>query len=790
MIKNYLLIAFRNLYRNSFYSSINIIGLAVGIACSILILLWVADELSFDRFHENYGEIHKVYINQEFSGKVETYIAVPYPAMSAIKSVAPGVKHVVMTNYGEGYNLAVGETRVTKMGLSVSEDFFNMFSFKPIYGDATSAIRDPSSIVITQSTAQSLFGDINPIGKLVLLEKTKEFKVGSVIEDIPEQSTIRFDFFIPYAYFESSQEWVRESRENWRNNSFHVYVQLEREASVENVNQAIKDLVSKNEKNSPTAELFLHPMSKWRLYTNFTGGKISGGLIDYVTMFSAIAVFILIIACINFMNLATARSEKRAREVGIRKSVGSRRQQLILQFLGESITITFLGFSLAIVIVELMLPAYNTLVSKQLFIEYSNPALWIAALSIVLLTGIIAGSYPAFYLSGFQPVKVLKGKVETSHGASTPRKVLVTLQFGFSIFLIIGTLVVYQQIMHVKSREIGYDRENLMLIWSNKELETNFQTTKDELLKSGVVKAVCKSSAPITRIFSSTDVEWQGKDPNEKVSFVTMATEYDFAETMGIKMIEGRDFSRDFAFADTSNVIVNKAAVELMGVKDPIGATLRMWGDEWTIIGVTENIIMGSPYVPVDPTVMVFIPDWSSTINVRLNKTSDIPAAVAKVETIFKKINPSFELSWRFADAEFETKFASINLISNLAGIFSSLAILITCLGLFGLAAFTAEQRRKELGIRKVLGATVSGLILLISKDFSRLIMAAFVIASPLAWWFLNSFFLEQYPYRISIAWWIIPVAGFSSLLLAMLIVGAQAFRAAQSNPVDSLRRE
>jgi putative ABC transport system permease protein len=788
MIKNYLLIAFRNLYRNSFYSAINIIGLAVGIACTVLILLWVADELSFDRFHENYGEIHNVFINQEFAGKVATHNAVPYPAMDAIRSVAPGVKHVVMTNNGEGYNLAVGETRVTKMGLAVSEEFFTMFSFKPIYGDATSTLRDRSSIVITQSAAKSLFGDINPVGKFVLCEKTKEFKVGAVIEDIPPQSTIRFDFFLPFSYFESTQEWVRESRENWQNNSFHIYVQLDHEASVENVNLAIKDLVRKNEKNSPTAELFLHPMNKWRLYSNFTDGKISGGLIDYVIMFSAIALFTIMIACINFMNLATARSEKRAREVGIRKSVGSRRNQLVLQFLSESITITLCGFFLAIAIVELMLPEYNILVSKQLSIEYSNPMLWIVALSIVLLTGIIAGSYPAFYLSGFQPVKVLKGKVETFHGASTPRKVLVTLQFGFSIFLIIGTLVVYQQIMHVKSRDIGYDRENLMLIWSNGELEANFQTTKNELLKSGVVKAVCKSSAPITRIFSSTDVEWQGKDPNNKVSFVTMATEYDFAETMGLKMLDGRDFSRDFA--DTSNVMINKAAMEMMGLKDPIGARLRMWGDEWTIIGVTENIIMGSPYAPVDPTVMVFIPEWSSTVNVRLNKTTDVPGAVAKVEEIFKKINPSFELSWRFADAEFETKFTSINLIGRLAGIFATLAILITCLGLFGLAAFTAEQRRKELGIRKVLGATVSGLILLISKDFSRLIIIAFVIASPLAWWFLNDFFLEQYPYRISIAWWIIPFAGFATLILAMIIVGTQAFRAAQSNPVDSLRSE
>jgi hypothetical protein len=407
----------------------------------------------------------------------------------------------------------------------------------------------------------------------------------------------------------------------------------------------------------------------------------------------------------------------------------------------------------------------------------------------VLLTGVLAGSYPAFYLSAFQPATVLKGKVQTSRGASTPRKVLVTLQFGFSIFLIIGTLVVYQQVMHVKDREIGYDRENLMLIWSNSEIEKNYPAIKEELKRTGVVKAVCKSSAPITRIFSSVEVEWAGKDPNEKVGFVSMATEYDFAETMGVKMLEGRDFSPEFP-SDSSGVIVNKAAVDLMGLKDPIGATIRMWGNEWNIIGVTENIIMGSPYQPIDPTVMVFIPGWSSTINVRLDKTNDLPGAIAKVEDIFKKMNPMYPMSWRFADVEFERKFSSINLISRLAGIFATLAILITCLGLFGLAAFTAEQRRKELGIRKVLGATASGLVLLMSKDFSRLIMIAFVISSPIAWWFLNNFFLEQYPYRITIAWWVIPAAGIAALSLAMVIVGAQAFRAANNNPVDSLRSE
>jgi putative ABC transport system permease protein len=789
MIKNYVLIAFRTLYRNSFYSLINVVGLSVGIACSILILLWVADELSFNRFHQSYDRIHEVMVNQEFSGEVVTIQTAPFPLAAAIKNTSAGIKRVALTNHGEGDVLTVGETKINKMGLAVTDDFLKMFSFEFVAGDPATALNEPASLVINESTAKALFGDKDALGQYILFGGSHELKVTGVIKDIPDQSTIRFDYFMPFAQFEVTNEWVRDSRERWHNNSFNIYTELQEGVNVADVEASIKDLVKKNDKEAPTAQVMLHPMSKWRLYTDFKNGKAAGGMIDYVTMFSAIAVFIVVIACINFMNLATARSEKRAREVGIRKSVGSRRKHLIFQFLGESILITFIGFLLALMFVEVLLPSYNLLVQKQLSIDYSDSILWISAIGIVLFTGVVAGSYPAFYLSAFQPATVLKGKLQTSRGASTPRKVLVTLQFGFSIFLIIGTLVVYQQVMHVKNREIGYDRENLMLIWTNNEIEKSYPAIKEELKRTGVVKAVCKSSAPITRIFSSAEVEWAGKDPNEKVGFISMATEYDFAETMGVKMLEGRDFSPEFP-SDSSGVIVNKAAVDLMGLKDPIGATIRMWGNEWNIIGVTENIIMGSPYQPIDPTVMVFNPGWSSTINVRLDKTKDVPGAIAKVEDIFKKMNPMYPMSWRFADVEFERKFSSINLISRLAGIFATLAILITCLGLFGLAAFTAEQRRKELGIRKVLGATASGLVLLMSKDFSRLIMIAFVISSPIAWWFLNNFFLEQYPYRISIAWWVIPAAGIAALSLAMVIVGAQAFRAANNNPVDSLRSE
>jgi len=404
----------------------------------------------------------------------------------------------------------------------------------------------------------------------------------------------------------------------------------------------------------------------------------------------------------------------------------------------------------------------------------------------VLVIGIFAGSYPAFYLSSFQPVKVLKGKVNVGKGATTPRKVLVTLQFGFSIFLIIGTIVIYQQIMHVKNRDMGYDRENLMQIWINGELQTNFDAIREELMKTGVVKSICKSNSPITSIFSSNEVKWEGM-PEGRVSFSTIATEYDYTETMGIKMLEGRDFSRDFN--DTLSVVINQAAVDFMGMENPIGQKITYNNESYEIIGVMADVVMASPYEPVEPMTLIFDRDWTSTVTVRLNKTEKLGASIDIVEGVFKKLNPTYPFEFRFADADFERKFSIINLISRLATIFASLAIIITCLGLFGLAAFTAEQRTKEVGIRKVMGASVSSLVFLISKDFSRLVILGFFISGPIAWWFLNNF-LDRYTYRISIMWWILPLAGASALLLALLIVSTQALRAARANPSQSLRSE
>jgi putative ABC transport system permease protein len=790
MIKNYIKIALRNLIKNRGYSFINIGGLAIGLASSILILLWVVDEYSFDKFHTHYNSIYRLYKSEEWNmGHIGTANAMPYPMKEGVLNASTKIKMSCMTNWGgDGHMLQVGEKRLTKIGLSVTEDFLKMFSFPLSEGDNNTALNDPTSIVLTESTAKSLFGETEAMGQFVRIDNGKELKVTGIAKDVPKQSEFSFDYLLPFAYYEAINPWIGNIKNSWNDNSFLVYVQLHEGTTEDEVNREIGGLVKRNNAKAPTAKLFLHPMSKWRLHGNFEEGKNTGGRIDYVRLFTAIAVFVLIIACINFMNLATARSESRAREVGIRKSIGSRRRELILQFLGESVAITAIAFILAIALVELVLPAYNTLISKNISVHYSNPFVWLISISLILIVGVLTGSYPAFYLSSFQPVKVLKGKIDAAKGGSTPRKVLVVLQFGFSIFLIIGTIVVYQQIQHVKNRDMGYDRENLIQIWTNGELETNFQTIREELVRTGAVKSVCKSNSPVTSIFSNNEVKWQGMPTGSRVSFSTIATEYDYVETMGVKMLMGRDFSRDFK-SDSMAVIINEAALKMMGMQDPIGQKIEWGGGQFEIIGVIQDIVMDEATSVVQPMTLLHIPGWVYAISIRLNETDDLTESLAKVEAVFKKHNPNYPFEYQFTDDVFNKKFASMNLISTLAGIFAALAIGITCLGLLGLAAFTTEQRTKELGIRKVMGATVTSLVLLISKDFTRLVLFALAIAAPIAWWYLNNF-LQRYEYRIEMGYWMLGAVGIFALVITIVVVSTQALRAAMANPSRSLRSE
>ena len=788
MLNNYLKIAFRNLLKNSAYSFINIMGLSIGLACSMLILLWVSHELSYDKFHPNAGQIHQVWVNASYEGNVSSFNSVPLPAKEALKAEDSRIKNTAIAGWGTIHLLTVGEKRINNTGQIVSEEFLDIFQFPMVKGSAQTALDESASIVLTESTAKALFGDEEAMGQLVLVDNKNEVRVTGILKDIPSNSTLQFNFLLPFKLFQS-EGWVRESINDWHDNSWQLYVELQPGVNKKEVESKIKGLLVKNGVTDTPREFFLHPLTRWRLHTSFRDGKEAGGMIDLVQGFTIIAIFILVIACINFMNLATARSESRAREVGIRKSIGSRRRELIMQFIGESTLIAIISFVFAIAMVELSLPLYNNLVSKTLTIDYTGSTFWIFAIVMVLVTGILSGSYPAFYLSSFQPIKVLKGKIQAGKNATTPRQVLVIFQFIFAIGLIVGTLVVSQQIQYTKERQLGYDQENLISVWHNEEIRKNYKTIKQELLASGVIASVTKSNSPITDIYASNLVEWPGKPADQKVIFTTIATEYDYTKTMGIKILEGRDFSEAFS-SDTASVLINKAAMEAMGLQEVIGTQVTFWGDRTaTIVGVTDNVLMGSPHGEINPMLVVFQPDWVSTISIRLEKTKNVQDALTKVEDIFKKLNPSHPFTYSFADEQFARKFTTITMINNIGNLFAFLAIFVTGLGLLGLASFTAEQRTKEIGIRKILGASVRSLVTMIAREFSVLIVIAFVIAAPLSWWGFQKF-LEKYTYRIDFPWWVIVAAGSLTLIFGLAIVSYQALKAAKANPVLSLRNE
>jgi ABC-type antimicrobial peptide transport system permease subunit len=788
MFKNYFLVTVRNLFKNGFYSFINIAGLSTGIMCSILILLWVFDEVSYDKFLPKSDRLYQVWVNARFDGKIASWKSLPLPSYEAMRTADSHIKRAAATDWGYEHLLTVGENRLTKRGFYTGEDFLQMFEFPLVTGQASQVMQDPRSIVITEATAQALFGNEDPINKVIRVDNEEDLKVTGVLRNLPTNSSFQFDFLMTWKFYELSKEWVRRNATNWGNYSFQVFVELDDPSSHASVEKNVRMMLQEHGEKDTKPEFFLYPLLRWRLHSSFDDGRETGGIIDYVQLFTIIAIFILVIACINFMNLATARSERRAREVGIRKSVGSRRMELIFQFIGESTLISFIAFVFATLMAQLLLPYYNDMVEKKLFIDYLSAEFWIFSLGIILTTGLVSGSYPAFYLSSFQPAKVLKGKPKAGKGASLPRKVLVTLQFGFSILLIIGTIVIFQQVQLVKGRALGYDQENLMSIAYTNELEKNYRPLKLELLATGVVEAVTRANSSITQINSNNFLGWPGKPEDLRVIFTTIATEYDWTKTMGIKILEGRDFSEDFQ-SDTSAIIINKAALDLMNLKDPIGTELPLWGGKRKLIGVVDNVLMGSPYEPVKPMFAIFDPDWINSISVRLKKTSDLQASINAVEGVFKKHAPAYPFEYRFADVEFQKKFTQINLTSQLASLFATLTIVITGLGLFGLASFTAEQRTKEIGIRKVLGASVSSLVQMISRDFSILVIIAFAISSPLAWWLLTMY-LERYAIRAPIDWWVFPVTGVVALVFALVIVSTQAFRAAHSNPVNSLRSE
>lgn len=787
MLKNFLVVAIRNLHKNSFYSIINISGLAIGVMSTILILLWVKDEVSFDTFLPRADRLYQVYVNADFDGKVNTWRSVPLPTYEEMKIADSNITNSAVTGWGGDRLLKYEDTRVMKRGYYVSEEFLDMFQFPLLYGNASDVLDDPSSIVISESTAKILFGEQDPLNKIIRVDDASELRVTGVLKDIPKNSSFQFDYLLTWKHRESVNEWVVENKDNWGNYSFQIFVELNDAVNAADVQNSIRDILTKKGETDVPREFFIHPLLKWRLHSNFENGKSAGGIYDYVQLLSIIAMFILLIACINFMNLATARSEQRAREVGIRKSIGSNRMELILQFLGESLFIAVLAFTLAIILTLLVLPAYNNLVDKQLFIDFTSARFWLFTVGLILLTGIVSGSYPAFYLSSFKPVATLKGKIAAGKGGGTPRKVLVIMQFGFSILLMIGSVVIYNQIDLIKKRQLGYDQQNLITVDLTDALDENYSILKTDLLQSGEVVSMTRSNSAITQINSNNFLGWPGKPEDQKVIFTTITTEYDYAKTMGIKVLMGRDFSQDFK-SDTAAIVINQAALDLMNLEEPLGTELNLWGNKRNLIGVVDNVLMGSPYEEIKPMFMI-LEDWGGVITVRLRDNNDIQATLVNVKTIFDKYNPAYPFDYLFTDVEYQKKFTIIALTQKLATLFSILAFIITGLGLFGLASFTAEQRTKEIGIRKVLGASVISLVNLMSKEFSRLVILSFIISAPLAWWLLNKY-LERYPVRVSLNWSIFALVGVVTLIFALVIVSNQAVRAAHANPVNSLRNE
>ncbi len=676
----------------------------------------------------------------------------------------------------------------------MGEETIPMFSINILNGDKN-PLHDPYSIVLTDETANILFGTENPVGKIVKMDNTVDLKVTAVVPKQPKNSSLSFDYLVPWQLQESIYSYIKEyHKTNWGNNSWQVFVQLNDNTNEKTVNARIKNVVlshftDENMLKSIKPEVIIHPMAKWRLYSDFENGKNTGGFIKYVRMFGILGLIVLIIACINFMNLSTARSEKRAKEVGVRKAVGSGRKQLIRQFLSESMLIAALAFLLALAIVAVALPYFNTLTDKAMTLQITNPLFWGIMIAFTVITGLLAGSYPAFYLSSFNPVRVLKGNFKAGKSNSLPRKILVVAQFASSVVLMIGTIIIYQQIQYGKNRPIGFNNKGLISVnWSD-DISKSFEALRQELLSTGAVVSICKSNSPPSEIFSNNNGwEWKNSQPLEKtVIFSTIATEYDYTKTLGIKMLEGRDFSREFA--DSNAVILNEAAVKRMGLKNPVGELLKWNGKPMTVVGVVPDIQMGSPFRAISPLTIIYNKGWVSFLNVRLNPGMSASKAIGLIKPIFDKYNPAFPFEYQFADEQYARKFDYENLVANLAAIIAILAIFISCLGLFGLASFTAEQRVKEIGVRKVLGASVFNLWRLLSKDFVLLVLTACAISIPIAWYFMNEW-LKSYDYKISIGIGVFAIVIVLSVAITLITVSFQAIKAALANPVKSLRTE
>lgn len=797
MIRNYFKIAFRNLLKNKGYSFINITGLATGMGVALLIGLWIWDELTFNRYHRNYDRLAQVWQHNIYNGVKQSQVSNPAVMAEEIRNnFGSDFKYVIQSTWNFGRILTVGDKKFNKSGMYWEPEVIDMFSINLLHGDPASALKDPYSILLSASVAKAFFDDADPIGQTMRINNKNDVKVTGVYEDLPHNSRFREMMFImPWSLYLIENEWIKKMDDPWDSNFTQTWAQIAENADFGRVSAKIIN-VKFNKLRSDTErkykpEVFLHPMSKWHLYSDFKEGKNVGGRIEFVWMFGIIGVFVLLLACINFMNLSTARSEKRAKEVGIRKSVGSMRSQLINQFFCESIVVAILAFVVSIGLVYLALPSFNQVADKQLALLWSNSTFWLIGFGFSLITGMVAGSYPALYLSSFQPVKVLKGTFRVGRLASLPRKILVVLQFSVSVTLIIGTIIVFRQIQFAKNRPIGYERNGLINVYlQTNDIHEHFEAVRNELKTQGAIVDMTESGSPTTQVWNSNGgFTWNGKDPALAVDFPNNGVSHEYGKTVGWKFKDGRDFSREFA-SDSLAFVINEAAAKFLAFKNPVGEILTWNQKPYKIIGVIEDMIIESPYEPVRPSLWHI--DRYNNVNLvilKLNPEMSSHKAIEKIKTVFMKYSPATPFGHEFVDEEYARKFSDEERVGKLASFFAVLAIFISCLGIFGLASFVAEQRTKEIGVRKVMGASVVNLWGMLSKDFVVLVIISLIISMPLAYYFMTGW-LEKYQYRTEIAWWVFAASGAGALLITLCTVSYQSIKAALANPVNSLRSE
>ena len=782
MFYNYLKLTFRHLIKAKTNTVINILGLSMGMAVALLAGLWVWDELTFNHIHSNHERLAQTLSVSHFNGSTGAEPNSSVPLAAALKSQYPADFTRISLLSATSQSLANGDKKIAGSGAWVQADFPVMFSLHMLAGSAN-ALKDPGSLILSTGIAKALFGSTPAIGKLIRIGNGATLKVGGVYEDLPRNSAFyTYQFLLPW----ENNDNPGKQEDGWISHHYQLFVQLSPNADFDQVSARIKD-VSKPHLKSPWEEIQLYPMDRWRLYDRSENGHMTGGKLEQVWLCGIIAVFVLLLACINFINLSTARSAKRARETGVRKVLGSSRKNLIVQFLSEALLTTFLATLLALALAQLTIPWFNRLDGKELNIPYSSPLFWLLVVGCAIITGLLAGSYPAFYLSGFQPIKVLKGRLQTGNFASTARRLLVTIQFTISISLIIAVITIYRQVQFAKNRPVGYSPAGLITIEPGMpDLLEKFDALRADLIRTGVVQEIAESSSPTTEVRNSMlGYDWEGKDPRFIPVLGTLFVSHEFGKTIGWTIKEGRDFNRKFA-TDSGAIILNEAAVNYMGLKDPVGRSIG----SRPIIGVIGDMVMESPYSAVLPTIFtVYTDSRIHTLILRINPAINIRDALAKIKPVMTRYDPASVFSYDFVDTSYGAKFIDEQRTGSLTAVFAALAILISCMGLFGLVSFVAEQRTREIGIRKTLGASVFNLWRLLSTEFLLLVLVSGFIAAPLTYVTLHAW-LQHFTYHTSMSWWIFVSAGAGALLITLLTVSHQTIRAASANPINSLRSE